>query len=354
MEQFQTFTHENIDHLKKFYCSEPLYRLQIHGMGEVTLCCHKWSSVRLGNWKESTIHDLWTSEAANKLRQSVVVDRDFKYCNNLICPYLQNAEQWMPDKEANREMVENWKSGKFLIPMMAWNIDNSCQLKCSSCRRDYIYRKDIMSDPDTKRITEEAVNLFNEGKIKRILMTGAGDPFVSHSCLRILEDAVGIEGFSQIHLHTNGLKFTRRWYENNPHRRRLITNALISIDAGNEECYNIVRGGDWNTMMKNAEFWAETDIDVSLNIVLQRDNYKSLQGLVDIVRKYGFFLNIQKIIQWKQAMTEEEWKPKAVWRPEHPDHAEFVKVIKDLDLEGCRYSFGNLVTYVSTLRNDAK
>ena len=361
---FETYEHKNIEILKQHYCSEPIYRMHLMP-SQATLCCSAWTSVYLPDWQIPsknkqllTLRDLWFSKEAEILRKSVIDDRDFKYCHNTMCPYIQTPEQKMLDNEQTRSWVEKWRNREFFIPILSFDVDLSCQLRCPSCRTKVIYHKDILKEsPPIYNITQETLKLFDEGNIQYLNMNSAGDPFISPACIYLMDNITGIENFSEVHLHTNGMKFTESWWDSHPKMQKMVKHLQLSLDAGTEECYDKVRvGGNFKKVIENCEFISTLkEIDTTINIVVQKDNYKSLPEFLEYGKRWGFHINASKILHWDQAMTMEQWEDKAVWKPKHPEHSEFIEVIEKLPpLRDYRISFGPMVAYLSQFRSDMK
>ncbi len=359
--QKQIFEHHNLDILQGYTCSEPVYRMHVM-QRNYSLCCGHWNSVIFPPWRDETrklmsLRDMWTHPLAEELRQSVIVDKDYKYCHNTQCPYLQNPDLHMT-KNHNNRYVQSWKNNEFFIPILSFDVDDSCQLKCPSCRLDYIYNRDIMeTQPPVKQITEEVLYHFDRGNIQYLNMNSTGDPFISPACVYLMDNVKGIKDFSEIHLHTNGLKFTKRWWDNHENLHDMVKHLQISLDAGDKESYEKVRlGGNWETIIENIDFFGRelSHIDITLNLILQANNYKSVPKFIEIAHKYNFHANIMRIAQWGH-LTDEAHAELAVWKEGHPQHADYVDMIKSLpDLSKIRVSFGNLINGLKQYRNDMK
>ena len=92
--------------------------------------------------------------------------------------------------------------------------DHEAALRRIAGTLDYIYNRNIMNtEPPVKQITEEVLYHFNRGDIQYLNMNSTGDPFISPACVYLMDHVTGIKDFSEIHLHTNGLKFTKRWWD---------------------------------------------------------------------------------------------------------------------------------------------
>ena len=73
----------NREPLEDFRCAQPWQRLYIRGNGDVTACCAMFNQyLTLGNFRESSLYDLWHSDKARELRQ---LHKEGRYRENPIC-----------------------------------------------------------------------------------------------------------------------------------------------------------------------------------------------------------------------------------------------------------------------------
>jgi molybdenum cofactor biosynthesis enzyme MoaA len=212
----------------------------------------------------------------------------------------------------------------FPIKLLRVSFDGSCQLSCPSCRKS---PSKFCADPRKEEIAQEIVDKFNAGEIEGLDISGAGEPFVGKIHNKILQGLVGKEN-SKVTLFTNGLLWTRERWESMSNMHPITKEARISVDAGTAKTYEQIRkGGKWDVLMQNLEYISTLPIDVRLVMVVQQANYRELSLLLEIAEKHGFLVNLARIRRWGH-MTEEEWKSKAVWRPEHPEYQEFRNLVE--------------------------
>lgn len=380
MSDIKTFTHENLNVLQQHDCVEPIYKMHI-GPDTVkqkvpyslSFCCHTWTSISpiLPRWRDESnplkaksLKELWFCEEIENLRKTVIksqtkkAERNFKYCNPKNCQYLGNPELWMPSSEENDSYIKKWEQGEFFIPMLCFDPDKSCQLRCPSCRTHLIYNKNILEeDPALKQITEDVITEFNNGNIKFLEMNNSGDPLVSPACMHILDNVKGIDGFSEIHLHTNGLAFTEKWWNEHKNLHHMIKHLQISLDAGNKECYDKVRlGGRWDIIIKNLDFIANElpNIDTSINLVTQKNNFKSMPEFIELGRKWNFHCNITRLTEWHGVPNEWYEANSCILEPKGviPELEDVIRSLPPLD--DIRVSFGNLVYFIKHIRDDIK
>ena len=385
----QTFSHSNLNILEQHDCVEPVYRMHLDSSG-FSFCCASWTSVTKTlpewrsnkppqgfdmsekEWKKTTppmlsLRGMWFCKEAQEFRKTVIKsakkqgERNYKWCNPRNCQYLGNPALWMPSNEDTKKYIDSWEKDYFFIPILSFDVDRSCQLKCPSCRADVIYYKNILEDDlAIKMITEEVIEEFDKGNIQYLNMNSAGDPLISPACLYVLDKVKGVEKFSEIHLHTNGLKLTENWWNKHENLHHMIKHLQISLDAGNQESYEKVRlGGKWETISENLKFIGEKlpQIDTTINLITQKENYKSIPEFIEIGRKYDFHCNITRLMPWLGGGRQTDG-----WYEENsvviePDGVipELEEIIRSLPpLEDIRVSFGNMMHYIKHIRNDLK
>jgi molybdenum cofactor biosynthesis enzyme MoaA len=161
--------------------------------------------------------------------------------------------------------------------------------------------------------------------ITMLYLSGSADPFASKSIRKFLLnlDLKKFPKLQHIHLHTNGLLFTRETWNQLKHIHHLIKTVEISIDAATKETYEVIRrGGTWETLLLNLEFISTLGLhDIRTSFVVQDTNYLEMNDFYNLMthifdRKANIYFN--KITNWG-TYTEEEFKIKQIWNELHPE-----------------------------------
>ena len=72
------------------------------------------------------------------------------------------------------------------------------------------------------------------------------------------------------------------------------------------------------------------DINTRLDIVVQQHNYKELPKIVKLAERYNFNnINFTLLTNWG-TFTEKQLAHLQVWKPEHPEYNNFIKVLKKM------------------------
>jgi len=368
---------------KKGFCVAPFRNAEFQSNGLVWQCCSgAWSEeekrwvnawVKCGPAGNALTDDwdkIWNSEVAIKLRDSMH-DGSMKYCDEKECGFLQkwNNEEidesvydngYFPifdektfhklwnNKTINPDGEEKFK--KIIeekISDLPWgpecvifSHDRSCNLKCPSCRTDFINttgKEREKSETIQDKILEFAMNDAHE-----LYITASGDGFGSEFWRNLLK-SITMEKYpntKNLHLHTNGNGWTEKIWDRleNLHSIPRIT-AEISIDACTKETYEQIRlGGNWDILYKNLQFIFTKipNLDfVRLTFVVQNNNYTEMIGFVelaDYLQKLNGMkteVNFIHINNWG-TFTEGQFKIKNVRNPEHPEHVMFLEEVYKL------------------------
>ncbi len=263
----------------KLFCKLPFGRISIDDDGNVwPACCPEWLEFPLGNVFKQTWDEIWMGENATKLRDSSF-DGSLRYCKHDWCPNIIDAQSGIE----NYHVIPLEKAPTSWAPAppihVNLNYDQTCNLKCPSCRVDYIK----LSGNQLKRV--EQLQQYVEQNIlpfvESVALTGVGDPFMSSVFRKFLLefDAKRYPNIKTVHLHTNGQLFDERTYlqMKGLHNIRLSTD--ISIDAASADVYAKVRPpGQWDKLLKNLNFIKRLDnlVLLGISMVVQRQNSHQL------------------------------------------------------------------------------
>jgi len=383
---------------KKGFCVAPFRHSDFLVSGEVWQCCNggwveeqqRWVNSWIttgpsGNVLKNKWQEIWNGEVAKKLRQSMH-DGDMQYCDANECNFLHrwNNETITEEvydngyfpiydettihklynaKEINPTGGEKYKQIiKDKMIELPWgpetiifSHDRSCNLKCPSCRTDFIQSKG--SDLDKalaiqEIILEEAMNDAHE-----LYITGSGDGFGGEFWRNLLK-SITMERYpntKNLHLHTNGVGWTKKIWNmlSNLHSIPRITTE-ISIDASTEDTYHQIRvGGIWKTLQENLHF-IFTEIPnlefVRLTFVVQNNNYMEM---CDFIKMADYFqklngmktaVSFQHINNWG-TFSNADFMIKNVANINHPENDLFIK--ESIKVKDMRNIYPNLQIFTN-------
>lgn len=265
------------------HCNSPSRVLVVDWKGDCFVCaCEAWLPISVGRITDfSHLSQVWSNSTARDLQQDI--DQGlFSHCAVDRCGVVDH------------DIVQE----PYLISI---NIDESCNLRCPSCRDDTIMLIDGSVYESKLSQVEHLVDLLEVfEQPAHIVMSGNGDPLAS-AIMRPLLHRFRPRSNHTIRLFTNGLLLIKQ-LDNNPITRH-ITQYFISIDAGSESVYEKVRlGGRWDNLRKNLD-WLQTvaqdnQAEVLLKFVLQKHNYHDMQNFAQLCIDYGFSGVINRLEDW--------------------------------------------------------
>lgn len=345
----------------RLFCSRPFQYLEsttYPDRGTGFLCCTSWlPNMPLGNLLQSSFDAVWNGEQAQKIRESIL-DGSFRYCTT-ECPFLktemgpvQKIED-VTDERMKRVIDEKLVKLPFGPKLVNAAFDRSCNLACPSCRHNKIIERESADDilSIQKKFEED---IFPGAELA--LITGSGDPFGSPFFLSWLRSGkLAQYPKLKLHLHTNGVLWTPAIWGKIPEEvRDKVISTEISIDAGTPETYAINRRlGNWGKLMRNLEFVAELRRSgklghVRIHMVVQANNFREMPQFYELGVKHGFDqIYYSRLANWG-TYSPQEFVDRAVHYPKHPQHQEFVDVLKNEYFNDSRVILGSL----SPLRND--
>jgi Iron-sulfur cluster-binding domain len=333
---------------ERIFCAQPFTRFEVLGgggeRGDVFFCCQNWITKSIGNITEKSVQDVWNGKAAQDIRRSIL-DGTFEYCRADLCPYLQRIDgpvQRVKDVKDER-LLEIIRKELTIVPFGPSDViccfDQSCNLSCPSCRTNIIMETvhgDAILDIQ-KRLEDQAL-----ADARLLYITGSGDPFGSPFFRRWLQtmSRSAMPKLERIHLHTNGLLWTKRIWDSIPESTRtLIRAATVSIDAATPQTYALNRrGGDFETLLERLAFIGELRAQgpleyLEIHMTVQANNYMEMPGFVELGRRHHCDrVSFHRMLDWG-TFSPQEFASRAVQLAEHPGHDAFLAMLNDARLE---------------------
>jgi organic radical activating enzyme len=322
------------------------------------LCCPGWLNEDVydtGNMLED-----FNSNKANTIRNSIL-DGSYKYCSKTQCPHLASIEQ---DKNIDGRFIpKTQKSIEYVKKLTLNNInlcfDESCNYKCPSCRLDFINFK----GKELQSVEDKLLQVEKElaPNLEKITLTGGGDPFFSNSFRKFLLrfEPKKFPKLKNIHILTNGSLWTETLWNKLYKIHPYVKTCEISIDAATKNTYeNVVRlGGDWNKLIDNLEFITniKTIKRFTFSFVTQDSNFREMLMFSQLFnsskklkdKKYSIFFN--HLTNWG-TFTDQEYIKKDISDINHPDHDEFLNMLKSVDKQkNVIHNFKHLIEYKKAL-----
>ena len=332
------------------YCSKLYSWLEFDMFGKAWLCCPSWLPYPIGNVLTDTLDEIWNGQKAQELRNQIFTG-EWKYCQHDFCPLIAG------DNLPNLKDIDNPPTSTVseLPTMFNFSNDESCNLKCPSCRVDkLLYTEGPLYDRRKEVNDKIYAMLFNEPTDRNfsIHVTGSGDPFASKIYREMLQKIDGsLFPNLEVNLQTNGVMFTPKNWERIYKIHNNLRRCAISFDAGTKETYeNKTRvGGDWDLLIDNCKYLDAKSYDynnfsVCYDFVVQYDNYKEMRKYIRLIDKQfpnAESINFSLITDWG-TWPKDVYEQKCIWKDSHPNHKELLVVLQDKIFKHPKVRLGNL------------
>jgi hypothetical protein len=316
------------------FCPSPFEYAQVAPDGKVFACCPAMLGAPIGDLRFMDIREAWNSETAVRIRESIL-DGSFRYCDGARCGFIKDgilakSEQLreVEHQRIVREGVTRFPEGPKTVNM---SYDRTCNLGCPSCRSERIALRGA-SFRAAERIQQNLLGA-HLASVRRLIITGSGDPFASRLFLGFLR---GFDPATQprlrIQISTNGVLLTPEMWASICHEA--VDMIDVSIDAATPQTYALNRGGDFTRLVENLHFMGGLLRSGAIqrfwiHFVVQANNYQELAAFVALGRSAGASKICFKELQDWGTYPEGDYARRAVHLPEHPEHAEFLRVLND-------------------------
>ena len=312
------FEHYDIDTNKnlqiKTRCPRPFDTVLIDKQGSCYACeCQSWLPQSIGNLQIQTLSEILQSKMAEHL-QSSITDNTYRYCNNKQCAWLLDKSQPWKTQIPERK-----------IKHLRLAIDDSCNLRCPSCRTGLIFHKEGSAYNLGIKLADSINEWLYDYKFPLQVHIGSdGDPFASHVYRHFMEQTPERNNIKYSIL-TNALMF-KEFHTRVPYVINNMEELGVSIDGASKETYEKLRlGGKWDKVNENLECISQLkkkhNFRFILHFVVQKENYHEMEDIIELGKHYGadrVWLN--RITDW-QTFSDFNWHD--VVAPAHPEHKQF-------------------------------
>lgn len=320
------------------HCTVPWNTMGVNSSGHVFICSSpSWVPKFLGSLLDvNNLFDILNSKTALKIRQEILSGR-YYYCNNTICNFFKNYSDYnkQPIDVSELPLIDSPELHVTTLPRdIILDFDYTCNFKCPSCRTEIInWNDDFLRTKVNNKLVEKIKTLIlDNAPINRVttIRWAGGEPFMSNSYIELFNYIIakGNKNIQNI-VQTNGSMLKSKTAVN---LLPYIQQLRISYDAATEETYNKIRvNGNWNKLLDNTEFIInkaqQSGTKISLDFVVQLDNYKEIPAFVQMCKDFKVQHNIQRMWNWG-TWPEEVFKQKNVWHIQHPLHNNVVEILR--------------------------
>ena len=332
------------------YCSKLYTWLEVDMWGKAWMCCPSWLPYPIGNVLENTLEEIWNGSKAQKLRQQIFTG-NWNYCQHEFCPMIaSDSLPFLSD-------IENAPASTVapLPTKINFSNDESCNLKCPSCRVDKLLFTEGPLYERRKQVNDKMCEmLFGQPTDRQfsIHVTGSGDPFASRIYREMLQSINGDDFPNlEVNLQTNGVMFTPKNWDRISKIHNNLRRCAISFDAGTKDTYeNKTRvGGNWDLLLENCKFLDTKTLEypnfnMVYDFVVQVDNYKEMRRYAKtIINNFSNAgsINFSLVTDWG-TWPKEVYEQKCIWKDTHPEYNSLLDVLQDDIFKHPKVRLGNV------------
>jgi len=318
-------------------CRVPWETMGVNTNGSVFICeSPSWIPKFVGSLLDvNNVYDVLNSEMAQRIRQEIVAQR-YYYCNHKISRVLATKHKVINVNPTDTEPLPYEPSDKTQVTTIPKNLifdfDYTCNFRCPSCRTELVNNnKHHIIRPINDRISEKIKHLVIDNITKQVEIRWAGgEPFISEVYVDLM-DYCNNSGKPIKHIiQTNGSYLIAK-ADLLEHLLPHIKELRISFDAATADTYKKIRvGGDWDHLLENVRHVQQqiarlgTKTVVSVDFVVQRDNYKEIPLLRKICHDMGITkIQYQRMWNWG-TWPMAEFDDRNIYNPEHPDYKQLL------------------------------
>ncbi|MCJ8276534.1 MAG: radical SAM protein, partial [Bdellovibrionales bacterium] len=268
-------------------CPYPFGRIEAKD-DRFTSCCEHWTTDEFAEL--ATKYPGWNGKAAQALREKLLKG-DYSFCQTDVCGtepmsikrFKERGGKYSPFNHISDKNLEAIESeGATLLPegpaVVVISADQRCNLKCPSCRKDYVTQLDPIQE---KNINHTQKFIDDNCPYIPSVRFNNGEPLFSPWIRSVIQSfsEVKFPRLKHVCLLSNANILSEKGIKDLYPGFRYVDELSLSIDAGDEETYKLVRGGNFNQVLKNIE-WATTVLSkdhvrsIDATFVLQKNNYK--------------------------------------------------------------------------------
>jgi radical SAM protein with 4Fe4S-binding SPASM domain len=275
-------------------CWAPHGSMYFDQRGDVRACCQN-THVVLGNVTKQSLHEIWRSADAERMR-TALEQHDYsqgcEFCEwqvregNAQIVFARNFDQLRPI-HANRS---DWPS------MMEFSLTNTCNLQCVMCSGEFssaIRAQREHKQPLPKVYGEEFFEQLAEflPHLSEARFLG-GEPFLGREPLRVLDMLADLDDPPAVAITTNGTVFNAKVAAILDQLRPSI---VVSIDAATAATFEAIRvGASFSEVIGNIERFCNAvgPSRVSLAHCLMTTNWSEFADLLEFAEHRGMEVGV--------------------------------------------------------------
>lgn len=319
------------------FCPKPFEEVFIEIGGVIFLCCpYLIRDTDIGNLRENEFDEIWNSVKAKIIRLSII-KRNFCFCEDKFCSHFSKTCEDTADYY--EESVPRYPR-KAMI-----SFDDSCNLKCPSCRKEFRFNNSSKMKQEMAEICAEKLEAIIP-EIGMVSISGNGDPFYCNTYRKLWLNTSKIKR-KYIRFQTNGLLLNEENMECIVNGYEVI-DLYVSIDAATKETYERVRcGGNFEVLQRNMQMVAKMRQENRIrefvtSFVVQEANYREMVDFVKMCFGYGVdYIEFWRLADWG-LYSNAEFKQMSLYDDAGQMKPELAEILRHSIFQDKRVNLNNL------------
>lgn len=278
------------------FCHAPSVNMYFAQDGHVKLCCHNME-YSIGKYPDQTIEEIWSSEAAKKIRKDMKDYSLFKECN--ICK--ADLEIGAFD-EVSAKHFDSLPIHPSYPTMMEFLLTNTCNLECVMCKGEFssLIRQNREKLPPIANVYDDAfISQLRPfiPHLREVRFSGSGEAFLIDVNYKIWDMILEINPQCLIMVQTNGTVLNSRIKD------LLIRGNFqigVSLDSLKKEVFETIRPhARLERVIENIHYFSnyskERKMKFSIAMCVMRQNWKEMPEFVHFANSLNATATFHKV-----------------------------------------------------------
>lgn len=288
---FEKRIHE-VQKKHKSMCSLPFTQISIFPDGSLKPCCWLYDyDLRVGSAGDFAA--AWNGAPIKRLREEILTG-DIQVCKEKISKTACNTKHTKFNKLVSYDVVQNGP-----LPILHWYYNGKCNLQCQTCHNWKVVDEFPESEIYWESLKENVMPYLCEVEVV------GGEPFFQSRTYKLMATMSQINPLCVWTITSNGQFNFKGKIEDHLKMIRLV-HFTVSIDSLNPERFSKIRiNGVLNKTLQFLEdLIAYRDrqsqgrrFDLTINFVLQRDNWDELESMLLFARSKSAHLHVIPMLE---------------------------------------------------------
>lgn len=311
------------------FCALPFENIEIDNKGFVYTCCPTWINWNsIGNIFENSLAEIWNSEKAKELRESVL-NGSYNLCSKEYCNDVRG--DFKPPHLSFEDMKIQMERLPYAVKL---SYDKECNIDCKICRDNIILNSDEEYKQWDEVFFEKILPYLKETKI--VTVNSHGDSFGSRHSRKVIKAIASTYPNIRFDFHTNATLCDEKMLKTLNVFDKFDV-MRISVSATTAETYKKIVGHAtdiiFEKLMSNLKMLSDIkrqrDFDYKLHFIVNSQNYTEIADFARMAESLGAmpcFWEYNLSCSAYAHNLDESWR---ITNPKHPKYKELQEILQD-------------------------